>query len=85
MERSHKVEEDDNDDAETKAKAGPSKTRQTFETVAVSATNLTSDHSRTGSLKESHYSRDKSGEDVNEECKHLSYYPHYICAHLKGL
>lgn len=72
MERSHNVEEDDNDDAETKAKAGPSKTRQTFETVAVSATNLTSDHSRTGSLKESHYSRDKSGEDVNEECKHLS-------------
>jgi hypothetical protein len=76
MEKSHNVEEDvDEDEDEAEAKAGPSKTRSSSETITVSATNLTSDLSRTGSIKESHYPRDKSSEDVkedHEERKHFS-------------
>jgi hypothetical protein len=72
MERNHNAEEDGDED-ETKAKAGPSKTRSS-ETITASATNLTTDPSRTGSIKESQYLRDKSSEDVkdHEERKHFS-------------
>jgi hypothetical protein len=72
MEESRNVEENDEED-EAEVKAGPSKTRSS-ETITVSATNLASDLSRTGSVKEAR-PRDKGSQDVKEEhedCKHFS-------------
>ena len=57
------------EDIEAEAKAESNK-RRTSETITVSTANVT----RTGSLKEAHYNRDKSNEDVeesHEECKYL--------------
>lgn len=72
-EKSFNAEEDDDED-QAEVKVGPSKTRSS-ETTTVSASNLVSDHSRAGSVKEAHYHRNKSNEDVkedHEECKSVS-------------
>lgn len=66
-EKSFNVEKEEEIEAE--AKAEPNK-RRSSETITVSTANVT----RTGSLKEAHYNRDKSNEDVeesHEECKYL--------------
>jgi len=58
-EKSFNVEKEEEIEAE--AKAEPNK-RRSSETITVSTANVT----RTGSLKEAHYNRDKSNEDVEE-------------------
>lgn len=68
-EKSFNVEKEAETEAEAKAKAESNK-RRSSETITVSTSNVT----RTGSLKEAHYNRDKSNEDVeesHEECKYL--------------
>ena len=61
---------DKEEEDEGEAKVESNKRRSSSETVPVSTTNVT----RTGSVKEAHYHRDKSNEDVkesHEECKYL--------------
>jgi len=66
-EKSFNVEKEEEIEAEAKAESDK---RRSSETITVSTANIT----RTGSLKEAHYHRDKSNEDVqesHEECKYL--------------
>jgi hypothetical protein len=66
-EKSFNVEKEEEIEAEAEAESNK---RRSSETVTVSTANVT----RTGSVKEAHYHRDKSNEDVeesHEECKYL--------------
>lgn len=66
-EKSFNVEKEEEIEAEVKAESNK---RRSSETITESTANVT----RTGSLKEAHYHRDKSNEDVeesHEECKYL--------------
>jgi hypothetical protein len=65
-EKGHNVEQED----EAEAKAGSSKTRSSFETTKVSATNLAS----VGSVKETQCQRDKSNEDIRENHEECEYF-----------
>jgi hypothetical protein len=65
-EESHNVEEED----EAETRAGSSKARSSSETTRVSATNL----AIVGSVKETHYQRDKSNEDIRENHEECEYF-----------